>query len=118
MRIKTRDMYAIVAGQYGGDFLVFTHDLPINGIYNTIVLPDFTTREIKAEDIESCITLKVLDKVERLKSSVFKDILAEVNYRKELEKKKEIEALNEYHDRREQFTSQDVLDSKEQQEGD
>lgn len=110
-------MYAIVAGQYGGDYIVFTHDKPLNGIYNTIVLPDFTDRQIKAEDVENGLKIGVLDKVERLKNGVFEAIIAENNYRKEIEKRKEIEALNEYSNRRQQFTSQDILDSEEQQEG-
>lgn len=113
MRIKKRDMYAIVAGQYGGDFIVFTQDKPINGVYNTIVLPDFIPRDIKVEDVENGIKIKVLDKVERLKNLVFDAVICEANYRKELEKKKGIEALNEYNDRREQFTSSDLLDSQE-----
>ena len=113
MRIKKRDMYAVVAGQYGGDFIVFTQDKPINGIYNTIVLPDFITRDIKVEDVENGIKIKVLDKVERLKTNVFDLILAETSHRKKLELEKQIRTLNEYNDRREQFTSQDVLDCEE-----
>lgn len=113
MRIKKRDMYAIVAGQYGGDYLVFTHTEPINGVFNTIVLPDFSDRQIKSEDVENGLKFKVLDKVERLKPAIYEAVILENKHRKEIEKKKEIEAINEYNDRREQFTSQDILDSQE-----
>ena len=101
MSIKKRDMYAVVAGQYGGDFIVFTQDKPVNGIYSTIVLPDFIVRDIKVEDVENGIKLKVLDKVERLKNCAFDLVIAEASHRKILESKKQIEAINEYHDRRE-----------------
>lgn len=114
MKIHKRDMYAIVAGQYGGDFLVFTSDSPENGAYKTIVLPDITIRYIKENDVKQGIKLGVLDKVENIKRFVFRDLLEQVKIKEQKELEQRTETINEYHDRREQFASQDILDSEKQ----
>lgn len=112
MKIHKRDMYAVVAGQYGGDFLVFTSDNPERGSYKTIVLPDIIIRYIKEKDIKQGIKLGILDKVENIKRFVFRDLLEQVKIKEQKELEQRTEAINEYHDRRQQFTSQDILDSE------
>lgn len=112
MKIHKRDMYAVVAGQYGGDFLVFTSDNPEGGSYKTIVLPDIIIRYIKEKDIKQGIKLGILDKVENIKRFVFRDLLEQVKIKEQKELEQRTEAINEYYDRRQQFTSQDILDSE------
>lgn len=113
MKIYKRDMYAIVTGQYGGNFLVFIDSRPENGIYKTISLPDIKYQYIKEEDIKQGIKLGILDKVENLKRFVFRELLKQVDIKEQKENVSQLKVINEYHNRRKQFASSDILDSKE-----
>ena len=112
MKVRKRELFAITAGVYGGDFLVFTSDQPENGSYKTIVLPDIYVRYIKEDDVKLGLKMKILDKVEKIKKFAYNELLKQVKIKELKELNQQVEATNEYYNRREQFTTSDILGSQ------
>jgi len=105
-------LYAITAGKYMGDFLIFTHTKPIANAYTAIALPELIEIVIPAKDVEEGLKTKILDPVEKMSRSVYNETTKQIEIKKKqlLEEKKRI--TDEYHNRREQLATSIVLDSE------
>lgn len=113
MKIKKRQMYAVTAGQYLGNFLVFTDNNPNNDSYVVIVLPDLIETYIPVKDVEEGLKHNILDFVKKLSRGVYKELIDQIEIRKKQMIQQQEKVLNEYYNRREQLTTSDVLDSEE-----
>lgn len=109
-KIKKGCMYAITCGKHMGNFILFLGNPPILENHTVIMLPDITFEKIPQKDIEDGIDKGILEFVTKLGKSVYEATLEQANLKMQKEKEKEIEASDEYFNRREQFTTQGVLD--------
>ena len=108
-KLKKRDMYAVTAGKYLGDFIVFGDNKPINSMYSVVILPDLTSQRLDEKIVQEGFDKGILDFVKRLPSAVYAEIMKQIEH-KEKKTQKEIENItHEFNNRREQPTTSSVL---------
>lgn len=112
--VRKKALYAVTAGDYHGQFIVFESDVECDGVYNVIFLPDLERRSIQSKDIIDGLNNGILDFVKRLRSSVYHEIIKQTDY-KELSHDNETlgDAYNEYINRREQLVTPNILGKPE-----
>jgi hypothetical protein len=112
-KLKKRDMYAVTAGKYLGDFIVFEDNKSTKGTYPIIVLPDLVSQKLDEKIVQEGFDKGILDFVKRLPSAVYIEIIKQIDIKQKKTQKELKEATDEFDNRREQLVTSSVLGKQE-----
>ena len=108
-KLKKRNMYAVVAGQYIGTFIIFADDKPTNHTYPIITLPELVEQHLDEKIIQEGFDKNILDFVKRLHIKVYNEIIKQIEHKAKVALEETKRAENEYNNRREQLIASSIL---------